>query len=141
MDIGTLIGIIFGAGLVVFTIFHAEGLAGFKPFLNYEAAFIVLGGTLCALLVNYPLSQVVGLFKVLKKVMTSSGEDTSEIVTTFVNFAKKGRTEGFLALESDMKLLRNDFLKRGVQLVIDGSDQEFYPQYDGNRTRLYRGAA
>ena len=125
MDIGTLIGIIFGAGLVVATIFHAEGLAGFKPFLNYEAAFIVLGGTACAILVNYPLSQIIGLFKVLRKVLTSSGEDTSEIVTTFVNFAKKGRTEGFLALESDVKLLRNDFLKRGVQLVIDGSDQEF----------------
>src|SRR5438477_13216468 len=57
--------------------------------------------------------------------MLSSGDDTSEIITTFVNFAKKGRTEGFLALEGDVKLVRNDFLKRGVQLVIDGSDQEF----------------
>src|SRR5215510_909764 len=74
---------------------------------------------------NYPIGQVFGLFKVLKKVMSSSVEDTSEIVTTFVNFAKKGRTEGFLALEGDVKLLKNDFLKRGVQLVIDGSDQEF----------------
>lgn len=125
MDIASLLGIIVGLGLVVVTIFHAEGLAGFKPFLNYEAAFIVLGGTTCAILVNYPISQVFGLFKVLKKVLSSEGEDTSEIVTTFVNFAKKGRTEGFLALEGDVKVLKNDFLKRGVQLVIDGSDQEF----------------
>jgi len=125
MDIGTLIGIIVGAGLVVATIFHAEGVAGFKPFLNFEAAFIVLGGTICALLVNYPISQVFGLFKVLKKVMSNDGEETSQMVTTFVNFAKKGRTEGFLALEGDVKLLKNDFMKRGVQLVIDGSDQEF----------------
>jgi chemotaxis protein MotA len=125
MDIGTLLGIIVGLGLVVASILLGEGVAGFKPFLNYEAALIVLGGTCCSLLVNYPIGQVFGLFKVLKKVMTSSGEDTSEIVTTFVNFAKKGRTEGFLALEGDVKNLKNDFLKRGVQLVIDGSDQEF----------------
>jgi len=125
MDIATLVGIFVGAGLVVATIFHSEGLAGFKPFLNYEAIFIVIGGTFCALLVNYPISQVVGVWKVLKKVMSADTEDTSEIVTIFVNFAKKGRTEGFLALEGDVKILKNDFLKRGVQLVIDGSDQEF----------------
>lgn len=125
MDIATLLGIIVGAGLVVLAVLLGEGVAGFKPFLNYEAVLIVMGGTFCALLVNYPLSQVIGLFKVLRKVMSSNVEDTSEIVTTFVNFAKKGRTEGFLALEGDVKLLKNDFLKRGVQLVIDGSDQEF----------------
>jgi chemotaxis protein MotA len=125
MDIATLLGIIVGGGLVILSVLMSEGVAGFKPFLNYEAFLIVMGGTFCSLLVNYPIGQVFGLFKVLKKVMTSSGEDTSEIVTTFVNFAKKGRTEGFLALEGDVKLLKNDFLKRGVQLVIDGSDQEF----------------
>jgi chemotaxis protein MotA len=125
MDIATLLGIFAGLGLVILSILLGEGVAGFKPFMNYEAALIVMGGTFCALLVNYPISQVFGLFKVLKKVLTTSGEDTSEIVTTFVNFAKKGRTEGFLALEGDVKVLKNDFLKRGVQLVIDGSDQEF----------------
>src|SRR6267142_5360617 len=125
MDIATFLGIIVGAGLVVLSILLGEGVAGFKPFLNYEAFLIVMGGTFCSILVNYPIAQVFGIFKVLKKVMASSGEDTSEIITTFVNFAKKGRTEGFLALEGDVKLLKNDFLKRGVQLVIDGSDQEF----------------
>ncbi len=125
MDIATLIGIVVGISLVIVAIFMGEGIEGFKPFLNHEAFLIVMGGTFCALLVNYPVSQVFGIFKVLKKVLTGGGEDTSEIVTTFVNFAKKGRTDGFLALEGDVKLVKNDFLKRGVQLVIDGSDQEF----------------
>src|SRR3954463_6236264 len=125
MDIATLLGIAVGIGFVVISILLGEGVAGFKPFLNYEAFLIVMGGTFCSILVNYPIAQVFGIFKVLKKVLTSSGEDTSEIITTFVTFAKKGRTDGFLALEGDVKLVKNDFLKRGVQLVIDGSDQEF----------------
>ncbi len=125
MDIGTIFGIFVGLGLVATAVFLGEGLAGFKPFLNYEAFLIVMGGTFCAILVNYPLGQVFSVFKVMKKVMTAGVEDTSEIVTVFVNFAKKARTDGFLSLEGDVKLLRNDFLKRGVQLVIDGSDQEF----------------
>jgi len=86
---------------------------------------VVMGGTFCALLVNYPLSQVIGLGKVLRKVLLSGGEDTSEIVNTFVTLSQKAKKEGFLALEADLKNINNDFLKRGVQLVIDGSDQEF----------------
>jgi chemotaxis protein MotA len=125
MDIATVAGILIGGFMVFFTVFHAEGIKGFAPFMNAEAFMIVMGGTVCALLVNYPLSQVLGLFKVLKKVMSNYTVNTHEIVTTFVRFAKKARTDGFLALQDDVKSTRDDFLKRGVQLVIDGADKEF----------------
>jgi chemotaxis protein MotA len=125
MDIATIIGVVVGLGMVFFTVFHAEGIKGFAPFMNAEAIFIVMGGTICALLVNYPLSQVFGVFKVLKKVMRSDTVDTQEIVTTFVRFAKKARTDGFLSLQEEVKGVKDDFLKRGVQLVIDGADKEF----------------
>jgi len=125
MDIATLAGIFVGGLMVFLTVFKSEGLVGFKPFMNMEAIFIVLGGTFCALLVNYPLSQVLGLFRVLKKVMSNTAIDTQEIVATFVRFAKKARTDGFLSLEEELKATKDDFLKRGVQLVIDGADKEF----------------
>lgn len=125
MDIATIAGIVVGGLMVFATIFHAEGMKGFLPFLNAEAIFIVMGGTFCALLVNYPVSQVLGVFKVLKKVMRNERIDTQDIVTTFVRFAKKARTDGFLSLQEEVKSTKNDFLKRGVQLVIDGADKEF----------------
>ncbi|MBI4055451.1 MAG: MotA/TolQ/ExbB proton channel family protein [Elusimicrobia bacterium] len=125
MDFATILGILVFAGLVVASVFLSEGVAGFKPFLNIEAVFVVLGGTFCATLVNYPLSQVAGLGRVLRKVLFSSGEDTSEIVTTFVSLSQKAKKEGFLALEGDVKKITNDFLQRGVQLVVDGADHEF----------------
>jgi chemotaxis protein MotA len=125
MDISTIAGILIGGLMVFFTIFHAEGLKGFAPFMNAEAFFIVMGGTFCAILVNYPISQVLGLFKVLKKVMSNDAIDTQDIVTTFVKFSKKARTDGFLTLQEDVKQTKDDFLKRGVQLVIDGADKEF----------------
>lgn len=125
MDIATIFGIVIGFLMVVITILLAEGAKGFIPFLNYEALLIVMGGTFCALLVNYPIKQVFGVIKVLKKVLRSTGDNTTEIVTTFVELAKKARTEGFLSLENDVRNIRNDFLKRGVQMVIDGQDQEF----------------
>ncbi|MFH1619627.1 MAG: MotA/TolQ/ExbB proton channel family protein [bacterium] len=126
MDIATIAGIIVFFGFVVVSVLMGEGWAGFKPFMSAEAFLVVMGGTFCALLVNYPLSQVIGVGKVLRKVlMTSGAEDTSEIVSTFVALAQKAKRDGFLSLEADIKNIKNDFLKRGVQLVIDGSDQEF----------------
>ncbi len=126
MDIATIAGIFTFIGLAVFMIFHSEGVAGFKPFMNMEAVFIVMGGTFCATLVNYPLAQVIGVGKIIRKTLMSHGEDdTSEIVVTFVNLAQKAKKEGFLALQADLKNIKNDFLRRGVQLVVDGADHEF----------------
>ena len=125
MDIATISGILVFLGFVLGAVYHSQGLSGFKPFINVEAAFIVMGGTFCAILINYPLSAVIKLGTVLKQVMTSKGEDTSRLVSTFVSLSQKAKKEGFLALEADVRALDNDFLKRGVQLVIDGADHEF----------------
>lgn len=125
MDIATVMGILVFLGLAVGMIYLSEGVAGFTPFMNKEALFMVMGGTFCATLVNYPLSQVVGLGKILRKVLFSAGEDTSDIVSTFVALSQKAKREGFLALQADVKNIQNDFLRRGIQLVVDGADQEF----------------
>jgi chemotaxis protein MotA len=125
MDITTLVGIVVGAIMVFATVFHAEGFKGFLPFFNAEAILTVMGGTFCALLVNYPASQVFGLMRVLRKVMSTSKFDTQDIISTFVRYAKRARVDGLLSLEEEVKTAKNDFLKRGVQLVIDGADKEF----------------
>jgi len=125
MDIATIFGIILFMGLTIAAITHASGLAGLKPFLNVEALLLVIGGTFCALLVNYDLKQVLGLARVLRKVLSTSREDSSQLVATFVSMSQKAKKEGFLALENDVKVLTDDFLKRALQMVIDGADQEF----------------
>ncbi|OGS19848.1 MAG: hypothetical protein A2252_04965 [Elusimicrobia bacterium RIFOXYA2_FULL_39_19] len=124
MDITTIVGIVVFGALVMGSIIVMEGWAGFVPFLNLEAFLVVIGGTFCAILVNYPLGQIMGLRKVLAKVLSTTGENTSEIVSTFVNLNKRARTEGLLSLESQVRTIKNDFLRRGVQLVVDGVDQE-----------------
>src|SRR5687767_15766218 len=113
MDIATVMGIVVFFVMAVATIYHSEGMAGFKPFANMEALLIVMGGTFCATLVNYPLRQVTALNAVLRKVLRSVGEDTSEIVNVFVLLAQKAKKEGFLALQADIRSIQNDFLKRG----------------------------
>lgn len=125
MDIATVMGIIVFMGLAVTAIFIQEGTKGFLPFMNLEALLLIAGGTFCSTLVNYPLKQIVGLGKILRKVLLSTGEETADIVGTFVSLSQKAKKEGFLALQNDVNGLKDDFMRRGIQLVIDGADQEF----------------
>ncbi len=126
MDFATILGILMALGAIGFSVLHAPGGASnFKFFINMEAFLVVLGGTFCALLVNYPWAQVWGVRKVLKKVVFSSHEDTSQLVSTFVELTKKARQGGILSIEADVKNIKDDFMRRGLQFAIDGQDKDF----------------
>lgn len=126
MDFATIIGIILALAAIVGAIALSHGgISNFKFFINMEAFLVVLGGTFCALMINYPWSQVWGLRKVLKKILFSTGEDSSQLVFIFVEITKKARQGGILSIEGDVRNLKDDFMRRGLQLVIDGQDKDF----------------
>ena len=117
MDIATLLGIISAFGLVVTAIFMGGGLT---LFINIPSALIVIGGTLGTTLINYPLSDMLKVVSVVKNALFSEAVKANALIETFVNFANKSRREGILALEGEIKNVKGEFLKRGIQLSIDG---------------------
>lgn len=128
MDITTLIGAVAGLFIISFGILLRGGsldLRQFILFINFPSMMITFGGAMCATLINYPVKQVVGVWKIAKKVLSEPSEDTSGIIGEFVTLSQKGKKEGFLALEGDAKNMSDDFMKRGVQMVIDGQDADF----------------
>lgn len=128
MDITTLIGSIAGILMIAFGImFRGAGLdiSQFLAFYNFPSMLITFGGAICATLINYPLSQVVGVIKIVKKVFSETGVDASGIIEQFVLLSQKAKKEGFLSLEEDVKKMDNDFMRRGLQMVIDGQDADF----------------
>ncbi len=121
MDFATILGVISAFGLVAIAIVMGGGVS---LFINVPALMIVVGGTLGATMINYPLRDVFGVFKVVKKTIFTKKISTSELIRGFMGFAKKSRKEGILALESDMKNVRDEFLKKGIQLSIDGLEPQ-----------------
>lgn len=125
MDIATIIGATLGIGLIAFAVILHNGVKGLLMFNNTEAFLVVLGGTFCATMVNYPLSQIISVFKVAKNALFTHSINTQAVVAEFVNLSKKARREGIISLEGDLRRLDNDFMRRGLQMVIDGQDQDF----------------
>lgn len=119
MDLATIIGIASGFTLVLVSILMGGGLGAF---INVPSMLIVIGGTICATLINYPLSDFLGVMNVVKNAFMNKAYTPEETIRTIVTFAEKARRDGLLALEQEMKSVEDKFLKAGMELAIDGMD-------------------
>ena len=96
MDLASVIGLIAGVGFILFAIFQGGNL---RVFGSIPSLLIVGGGTLGATLLNYPLSEVLGVLKVVKKAFLHREETPLGIIEMLVKFAETARREGILSLE------------------------------------------
>jgi len=109
MDIATILGIISAFGIVIVAIFMGGSI---KLFINIPALMIVIGGTLGATMINYPLRDVFGVFSVVKKAFFTTKISVDEIIKRFIGFARKSRREGILSLENEIEDVTDEFLKK-----------------------------
>jgi len=123
MDLATLFGVIVAWGAVLFSMFHAsEGAMGsyFKP----NEIFLVLGGATGAAMMSMPLHNVTGCVSQLKKWLFNTHIHIDHLIKEMVTYAETARRDGVLALESVAREAPDPFLRRGLQLTIDGTDPE-----------------
>jgi chemotaxis protein MotA len=123
MDLATLIGFVLTWGVVLFSMFHAsDGAMGayFKP----NEILLVLGGSTGAAMLSMPLHSVTGVVNYLKKWALNKDAHIEHIITEMVQYAETARRDGVLALETVAREAPDAFLRRGLQLTIDGTDPE-----------------
>ena len=122
MDLATLIGLLLGFGaLFVALVLEGGHLGGL---VNISALVLVVGGTLGATTISFPLARMVGMVTVMKHVFFGKPEDPVQVVKQLVEFTRTARREGILALEEEARKLDNRILKTGVQLIVDGTPEE-----------------
>ena len=120
MDLATLIGLLAAFGVIIGAIWTGGDMA---QFINLPSVMIVLGGTMGASLVKFPLKHFFGAFKVAMKAFLYKGESARVLIDEAMELANAARKSGLLALGNVE--IRNEFLKKGIQLCVDGHDPEF----------------
>ncbi len=124
MDFATVIGIVLAFGAVIVSAFIG-GVDLRILYERYEAFILVFGGTLGATLISFPLRTFVrGFIGGLQTVFTEPVYHERSTIQTLVSFAEKARREGLLALENEAAALEDEFMRKGIQLVIDGRDTD-----------------
>ncbi|MEJ8554409.1 flagellar motor protein [Tepidibacter sp. Z1-5] len=121
MDLGTLIGIVLGFGLIIVSILLGGSLGAF---IDIPSIMIVVGGTVAATLVAYPLPKVKEIMKLTQKAFKERKSNPNEVIESMIELANKARKEGLLALEESSAGIDDDFIKKGVMLVVDGTDPD-----------------
>lgn len=94
------------------------------PFINIPSLMITVGGSFAALLINFPLGSVLGLANIIKKCFLKKLMTPPEIVELFKEMSTVARKDGLLALEEKIADISDDFLKRGLEMVVGGTSKE-----------------
>lgn len=121
MDLATFLGIFSALFLIIFAISSGSGLA---LFINIPSFMIVVGGTMGATLINFPLRDVLGLMTIVKNAFFIKVSSPAALVPTFVQFAGKARKDGILSLQESVDEIRDPFITKGLQLLIDGVEPQ-----------------
>ena len=121
MDLATIIGLIGGTVLIGMAIATDGSLAGF---LNVPSIMVTLGGTIAATFVNHSFTDITRVIALLRIAFTERGYSGRDLIDQLVALAEKARREGLLAMEEEAAQIQDGFLRKGIQLIVDGTDPD-----------------
>ena len=125
MDLASIIGIV-GCVIVVFfgIVSGNQGMAALGNFYDLPSIFITIGGTFFCVMISYSLSDFFGSFKAFKNAIKTKKSNDVETIRNIIDLSNIARKEGLLALEEAANNLEDQFMKKGVLLIVDGTDPE-----------------
>ncbi|MGA8223756.1 MAG: flagellar motor protein [Candidatus Acidiferrales bacterium] len=120
MDKGSFGGVVLAMGGILLGLVLEGGKVG--QILQPTAALIVFGGTLGAVLLQFPLSIILLACGNLAGVFFSREDDPVATVHEMVGYAQKARKDGIVSLDNEMEKIQEPFLKKSLMLAIDGTE-------------------
>jgi len=125
LDIATVIGLIAGSSLIIVAIMSGGG-AGM--FFNIPSIMITVGGMVSATLIHFSLNTVLKIFSIAKNTLFNRMASEQEVVQRLVDYAAINRRDGALALEQKLEGVQDTFLIKGIQMLIDGQEEDTIDQ-------------
>lgn len=124
MDIASLAGLLLGAVMFLVGVFSNGGIAGLANMFDLASVIITLGGSISGTIGSNKLSDFINGMKSAALAFKEEVRDPSEVIKNIIELSNTARKEGLLALEEAANNIEDDFLKKGIMLVVDGTDPE-----------------
>lgn len=125
MDLASLLGLLVGVGMFVFGVI--SGGTGPESLLNFwdlPSVLITIFGSLTSVLTAHKLPDFINGLKGITLIFQNPKADVSEVIRHIIDLSNIARKEGLLALEEAANGIEDEFLKKGIMLVVDGTDPE-----------------
>lgn len=125
MDLASIIGLIACIGLVFYGIVSGDdGVAAIGYFMDPASALITFGGATCATMASFAMSDFVAGLKSITLILKPVSVNVPEMITKIIELSNVARKEGLLSLEEAAGNLDDPFMKKGILLIVDGTDPE-----------------
>ncbi|HZW05164.1 MAG TPA: motility protein A [Anaerolineaceae bacterium] len=121
MDLASIVGLI-GVLAILVVVLIMDGGSPAELLAHPSAILLTLGGSLAATTITTSLQTFLSLPKLLIHAFTSHKVDISDSIEMLVRMADKARKEGLLALEEESRNITDEFLQKGLMMVVDGVD-------------------
>ena len=122
MDKATVIGILVALGGILAGLLLEGGRL--SQVLQPTAAMIVFGGTLGAILIQFPLGVATHALRRLAHIFTKPNRDPRRTVNDLVQYAQRARREGIVSLDRELKSITDPFLRKALMLAVDGTEPQ-----------------
>src|SRR5947209_2798463 len=136
-----------GIGVAVGGIMMGAFMEGTNPvtMINIPALLIICGGTIGVTMASTTMGGVMTMPKLAIKAMKGDDHDPARTIQQMVSLAEKARRNGLLALEEDVNQIEDAYTRKGLQLVVDGTDSDLVraileSEVDGMTHRHHHGA-
>ncbi|WP_130538095.1 motility protein A [Thiomicrorhabdus indica] len=122
--LATMLGLILGLIMIGSGIYDFESQQLIDAFFNPQALAIVLGGSLAALLINYPFKQVLCVFHGFVKTLRDEPVTPDELIDDLVSYSHTAKNKGVLALEKELEMVDNRFLRFAMTEMLIYRDKD-----------------
>ncbi|MCM1540035.1 MAG: motility protein A [Blautia sp.] len=124
MDIASLAGVLLCFAMLIFGIISSATLAGFHEYLDFPSFVITFGGAFFATMTSVSMADYIGGLKSFTLIFKAPSLDTAAMIRKIIELSNVARKEGLLSLEEAASDMDEQFLKKGILLIVDGTDPD-----------------
>lgn len=121
MELGTIVGLIGGIAVILFGMFSGGDIRGY---IDVSSIVVTMGGGLFCTILSYPLADTIKAMRTIPLIFRKPKSTAIETIQLLVELSQKARREGLLALESAQSEIKEDFLRKAMELVVDGIEAD-----------------
>ena len=125
MDLGILFGFL---GTWVLLMWALLGSGDVSMFIESNSLILVCGMTSTVIFYAFPVKNVKSLIGVIKRGVFYSAPSVQKLIEDMVSYAEIARRDGILSLENKTKEIDDEFIVRGIQMAVDGTDPDLIEQ-------------
>lgn len=125
LDLASIIGMLGAIALCIFGITVSKGFGALEAFYDRDSIFITFGGAFCTVLIMQgSIKDFLNNLKSITLIMKPVSVNEEETISSIISLSNIARKEGLLALEEASNTIEDQFLKKGIMLIVDGTDPE-----------------